>query len=245
MTAPVVEGSGLSVTYGQRGHVHHAVVDLTVAVHPGEIVGVTGASGCGKSTTLRLLAGLEQPHAGTVRLGGADIWAEGRTPRPPRPGYVMPVFQDPVASLDRRWPIWRSVTEPLTVGRPRMSKQERMAAAREHLARLSLDHLDVRCLPTQLSGGQCQRVAIARALVAGPALVVADEPTASLDVTTAAGVTRVLREAADQGTALVIVSHDQDRLSVLADRILRMNRGRVVAEEVLRPLVHARRGTDE
>ena len=100
--------------------------------------------------------------------------------------------------------------------------------------RVGLEHLDERVLPAQLSGGQAQRVAIIRALVAQPALVIADEPTASLDVTTAAGVTRVLREAADTGIALVVVSHDQQRLAVLCDRVMRMDKGRVVAEETLR-----------
>lgn len=124
---------------------------------------------------------------------------------------------------------------PLTVGRERMSSAERREVARQHLARVGLEHLDERSLPVQLSGGQAQRVAIVRAVAAEPALVVADEPTASLDVTTAAGVTRVLREAADLGIALVVVSHDQDRLAVMSDRLIRMEDGRVVHEESLRP----------
>jgi ABC-type glutathione transport system ATPase component len=231
---PIVEGAGLFRLYHHAGHPVQAVCDVSVAVRPGEVLGITGSSGCGKSTTLRLLAGLEPPDRGVVRLGGQDIWrGVRRGPRLPRPGYVMPVFQDPVASLDRRWPIWRSISEPLTVGQS-LSTAERRRLARQHLERVGLGHLDERAIPAQLSGGQAQRVAIVRALVAQPALVVADEPTASLDVTTAAGVTRVLREAADLGIALVVVSHDQDRLAVLCDRVLRMERGCVVGEETLR-----------
>lgn len=231
----VVGGTGLSRTYRDGGDLVRAVCDVTVAVRSGEVLGITGSSGCGKSTTLRLLAGLERPDRGVVRLGGHDIWqAPRRGPRLPRPGFVMPIFQDPVASLDRRWPIWRSITEPLTVGQPRLRAAVRREIARDHLARVGLENLDERSLPVQLSGGQAQRVAIVRALVAEPALVVADEPTANLDVTTAAGVTRVLREAADLGIALIVVSHDQDRLAVLSDRLVRMEHGRVVAEETFR-----------
>ena len=82
-------------------------------------------------------------------------------------------------------------------------------------------------LPSQLSGGQCQRVAIVRALAGGPALLVADEPTASLDVTSAAGIMHLLRRTADAGTAIVVVSHDQRVLETLADRILRLEDGQV------------------
>jgi peptide/nickel transport system ATP-binding protein len=90
---------------------------------------------------------------------------------------------------------------------------------------VGLDHLDVTCLPGELSVGQCQRAAIVRALIAKPSLVIADEPTASLDVTTAAGITRLLRRAADDRTALVVVSHDRERLDLLADRVLHLHGG--------------------
>jgi ABC-type dipeptide/oligopeptide/nickel transport system ATPase subunit len=236
----VVEGTGLCRAYQDGGRAVRAVCDVALKVQAGEVLGITGSSGCGKSTTLRLLAGLERPDSGVVGLAGQDIWqGTRRGPTLPRPGFVMPIFQDPVASLDRRWPIWRSITEPLTVGGQRLSTALRRELARHHLARVGLDHLDERSLPAQLSGGQAQRVAIVRALVAEPALVIADEPTANLDVTTAAGVTRVLREAADLGIALVVVSHDQHRLAVLCDRVLRMEQGRIVDEETFRerPLV--------
>jgi peptide/nickel transport system ATP-binding protein len=233
-SGPVVEGVGLSRTYRDGSHLVPAVSDVSVAVRAGEVLGITGSSGCGKSTTLRLLAGLEPPDRGVVLIEGIDIWSGAkRAPTLTRPGFVMPIFQDPISSLDRRWPIWRSITEPLTVGR-RLTTAERRKIARDHLARVGLEHLDEQSLPAQLSGGQAQRVAILRALVADPALVVADEPTANLDVTTAAGVTRVLREAADLGIALVVVSHDQERLAVLSDRLIRMENGRVVNEETLR-----------
>jgi len=184
-------------------------VDLTVRA--GEVVGICGPSGQGKTTLLRALAGLHRPAAGTIRLGDLDVW-EGPRPRRPRPGYVMPVFQDVSASVDPRWPVWRSVAE---AGATRADVERLFASVG-----LAETHLDVR--PKQLSGGQRQRVAIARALAGKPALIVADEPTAALDPTVAAGVVRLLREVANTGCAVVVASHDEARLRSFADRVLRV-----------------------
>ena len=197
-----------------------AVRDVSLTVHRGEVVGLAGPSGSGKSTLLRLLAGIESADAGTIRYADAAL---ERVPA----GYVMPVFQDPVTSLDRRWPLWRTITEPLTHHR-RLSRRERADLARDALAQVDLAELSVDRLPGQLSVGQCQRVAIARALIAKPGLIVADEPTASLDVTTAAGTVNLLRRVADGGIAMVIVSHDQALLASVADRILHIDHGRLI-----------------
>lgn len=134
----------------------------------------------------------------------------------------MPVLQDPVASLDQRWPLWRTLTEPLVIARGRMSRLQRRRIGSEQLASLGLHDIDVERLPSSLSVGQCQRVAILRALIADPALVVADEPTASLDVEAAAAVSGLLRQAADRGAAVIVVSHDEARLRSYADRIMQM-----------------------
>jgi peptide/nickel transport system ATP-binding protein len=198
------------VTLGHPGGAPVLVgVDLTVRA--GEVVGICGPSGQGKTTLLRALAGLHRPAAGTIRLGDVDVW-QGRRPRRPRPGYVMPIFQDVSASLDPRWQVWRSVAE---AGATRADVTRLFAAVG-----LAESHLDV--LPHQLSGGQRQRVAIARALAGRPALIVADEPTAALDPTVAAGVVRLLREVADAGCAVVVASHDEARLRSFADRVLRV-----------------------
>jgi peptide/nickel transport system ATP-binding protein len=132
----------------------------------------------------------------------------------------MPVFQDPVASLDRRWPIWRSITEPATATK-RLSRPERLRLARDALAQVRLGQLDPHRLPGQLSVGQCQRVAIARALIARPALIVADEPTASLDE-----IVDLLRLTRQSGLAIALVSHDEALLAAVADRIVRIRDGR-------------------
>jgi peptide/nickel transport system ATP-binding protein len=218
-TPPVVTIDRVSVTYRSGTSTIPALRDASLTVHAGEIVGIAGPSGSGKSTLLRIASGIEQPGSGSV------TFADGQASVPR--GYVMPVFQDPVASLDRRWPIWRSITEPATATR-RMSRPERLRLAREALAQVRLGQLDPHRLPGQLSVGQCQRVAIARALIARPALIIADEPTASLDVTTAAEIVDLLRLTRQSGLAIALVSHDEALLAAVADRIVRIRDGLTV-----------------
>lgn len=216
-TPPVVTIDRVSVSYRSGTAAIQALHDASLTVHAGEIVGIAGPSGAGKSTLLRIASGIEPPESGTVTFAGGQASA-------PR-GYVMPVFQDPVASLDRRWPIWRSITEPATVT-ARLSRPERLRLASEALARVRLGGLDPHRRPGQLSVGQCQRVAIARALIARPSLIVADEPTASLDVTTAAEIIDLLRLTRASGLAIALVSHDEALLAAVADRIVRIRDGR-------------------
>jgi peptide/nickel transport system ATP-binding protein len=217
VTPPVVTIDRVSVTYRSGTSTIPALRDVSLTVHAGEIVGIAGPSGSGKSTLLRIASGIELPGSGTV------TFADGQAAAPR--GYVMPVFQDPVASLDRRWPIWRSITEPATATK-RLSRPERLRLARDALAQVRLGQLDPHRLPGQLSLGQCQRVAIARALIARPALIVADEPTASLDVTTAAEIVDLLRLTRSSGLAIALVSHDEALLAAVADRIVRIRDGR-------------------
>lgn len=216
MSPVVLAAAGVARTYGRGRGAVVAVRHATLALRAGEIVGVHGASGSGKSTLLRLLAGIEQPSAGMV------------APRRPAPGAVMPVLQDPVGSLDPRWPLWRTVTEPLTAPHRhgwRMPRDARRAAAAARLATVGLEGVDVDALPGELSRGQCQRVALLRALAADPAVVLADEPTSALDVSVAAGLLALLAATAARGTALLVVSHDRAMLDVLCDRVLHLRDG--------------------
>lgn len=205
----------------RRGRENHVVLeDVSLEIRPGEIVGVAGPSGCGKSTLLRIIAGLEAADGGGVeRANGLE-----------RPGAIMPIFQDPVSSLDARWPVWRSVTEPLSARHlPRLGGKERRERARQALARVGLEHIDIDSRPSELSSGQCQRVCVARALMAEPKLIVADEPTSALDTRARHQVLDLLNETAARGTAILMVSHDRATLSALANRSLRMQHGRLMA----------------
>lgn len=220
---PVAEVVEVSRTYRERRVTTTAVDDVSLTIGAGEIVGVVGRSGSGKSTLARLVGGMERPDSGQVRLGGRDAW--GGPPR--RPGYVMPVFQDPVSGLDRRWPLWRILAEPARGRRDTPTRRRSRERAAALLARVGLGGVDVDRTPGSLSVGQAQRVGIARALAAEPALLVADEPTASLDVIAATAITALLRAIADGGTAVLVVSHDRPRLRSYADRIVTMHDGRL------------------
>jgi len=226
-SAFVAEARNVAKAYDRGRKSVNAVVTASLQVQPGEIVGIGGPSGCGKSTFLRLLATIEPPTAGTVYLNGVCI-ATGQTRRIThklaRSGYVMPIFQDPVGSLDRRWPIWRTITEPLTA-KQRLSPARRQALALEQLDAVGLAHLDLAARPNELSVGQCQRIAIGRALLARPALIVADEPTSALDASVSAAILHLLADIAAKGTAIVIVSHDQAMLQALCHRVLAMRDG--------------------
>jgi peptide/nickel transport system ATP-binding protein len=233
--AAVLTATGVSRVYGRHGSPGGGVTGVSLAVSRGEIVGIRGPSGAGKSTLLRLLAGVERPDEGEIRYGGKLAWPPASSRRRrrfaayPRHGYVMPVYQDPFASLDPRWPIWRIITEPLVAADLPGTGKERRDRARGLLKRSGMGHVSGDARPGELSGGQCQRVAILRAIVAAPEVIVADEPTARQDVITAAAMTDQLRRAAEAGTAIVAVSHNTAWLETFAHRVLALEDGRLEA----------------
>ena len=201
-------------------HTRTVLENLNLAIVPGEIIGITGPSGCGKSTLLRLASGLDRPDAGAIVRHAAIQY----------PGTVMPIFQDPVAGLNARWPIWRSLTEPLTAPHlPRLSRRERRERAAVALARVGLAMVDAESRPGELSSGQCQRISVSRALIGGPALLLADEPTSALDTASKYQVLDLLTTAAAAGTAILMVSHDRAMLEGIADRVMCYDDGTFLA----------------
>ncbi|MFD6397459.1 ABC transporter ATP-binding protein [Nocardia sp. NPDC060249] len=208
-TAPILRAHSVAKRYPTGTGL--ATTDLVV--RQGEIVGLSGPSGAGKSTLLRILAGIEPPSDGHL------IWDD--RPGPPPPGQVGVVFQNAVGSLDPRRPIYRGITEPLQPRlRRRLRTAEAIAVTREALRRVGLSELDPMRRPHELSGGQAQRVAIARALAGNVRLLLADEPTASLDEAAAARILAILRELADDGMAIVLVSHSERTLRDIADTVV-------------------------
>ena len=195
---------GLGHTYA-NGVTALAGVDL--AIRPGEIVAVIGGSGCGKSTMLRLIAGLERPSRGEIRLDGERIDAPH-----PRIGVV---FQEP-----RLMP-WLSVADNVAFGLVgNTSQRERTARVAQAIERVGLASYH-KSLPRELSGGQAQRVAIARALVCDPEVLLMDEPFGALDPFTRAGLQdHLLGLWADKRPTLVIVTHDAEEAALLADRVV-------------------------
>ena len=231
---PVAEVRDLTIRYGPGPRDGALLTGASFVVWPGEIVGIRGASGCGKSSLLRVLAGLMRAASGSVYLGGTPV----KGPR--RDGHVMPISQDSGGSLDPRWPIWRSITEPLMARqrRPHPDRRSRRAVARERLESVNLGTLDLDARPRELSGGQRQRVAILRALVAAPALLLADEPTAALDVSVSAAVLGLLHATAQSGVAIVVASHDRSSLEVLCDRVFEFEGSSLVEHSADRCATH-------
>jgi peptide/nickel transport system ATP-binding protein len=226
----VLKAEGLSRVYGHGENMIHAVLKADLRVRRGEIIGIYGPSGCGKSTLLRLLAAIEPPTTGTVSMGSELPENDAKKPRNGRRekrGCVMPIFQDPMSSLDARWSAWRTITEPLMAKHrsDRPSRAARREIARSYLEKVELEEIDLESRPDELSIGQCQRISIARALVAEPELIVADEPTSALDASVAASVLRLLTAASETGIAIVIVSHNQSLLHAFCHRVLSMNNG--------------------
>lgn len=223
--APVVlRASGLHRRYGART----AVADVSLEVRAGETLGVVGASGSGKTTTARLLLGLETPDAGTVELDGLPWSPLPERRRRPRRHLVGTVPQDAAASFDPRWTVGALLVDALTAGRRTRSRTLRPAVV-DLLARVGLT-ADVVDRPTDvLSGGQRQRVALARALAGRPRALVLDEPVSALDLTVQAQVLDLLDDLqrADD-LALVLVSHDLDVVEHASDRVVVVHEGRVV-----------------
>jgi iron(III) transport system ATP-binding protein len=208
---------GLTFAHGTQRVL--AGVDLTVTA--GEMLVVVGASGCGKTTLLRCIAGLERPEKGRITLEDRTL-DDGTTHLPPEHRSIGFVFQG-LALFPHL-----TVNRNLGFGLQGLPKAERDARVREELAAVGLEGLGDR-YPHQLSGGQQQRVAIARSLVRRPRLMLMDEPFSDLDPRTRRQVrTEVLRILRAHGTTAIIVSHDREDAVHVADRIAEMDAGRIV-----------------
>ncbi len=233
MTA-VLELECVSKSFGSR-HRHRsggeirAVDDVSITVEEGEVVALVGESGAGKSTLARLMLGLEQPDAGTVRFDGLDLASlSARDLRKARQSMHL-VLQDPYQSLHPGLRVSSLVGEPLAIrGMSRTDRGEPVARAVDQVA-LRPPSVFCRRFPHQLSGGQRQRVALARALVAEPKLVIADEPTSMLDASLCAGILELILGIRDRfGTAFVYITHDLALARWVSDRMAVMRDGKVV-----------------
>ncbi|MBF9072703.1 dipeptide ABC transporter ATP-binding protein [Streptacidiphilus fuscans] len=225
---PVVELRDIAVRFGRGRSAVRALDGVSLAVRPGETVGLVGESGSGKSTAARVALGLIRPVSGSVSLFGADLGrTRSRARRSLRSGIGV-VLQDPVASLDARMTIAECIAEPLRVHRRGMSAQERRARVADVLEQVRLPRSLAGRAPRELSGGQRQRVSLARALVLEPRLLVADEPTSALDVSVQQSVLEVISELqAELGFACLFVSHDLAVVQQFAQRVVVMRAGRI------------------
>jgi ABC-type glutathione transport system ATPase component len=232
-TAPLLTVQDVEVRFaphGRRGPTVQAVAGASFTLEPGEVLALVGESGSGKTTLGRTILGLQPLTAGRVILDGIDVAQRPARGEQSVHALVQPVFQDPYSSLDPRWPVRRTIREPLDAQR-QGTPGERDARVAELLEQVGLTAAHGDRLPAELSGGQRQRVAIAAALAPRPRLIVADEPVSALDMLVQAQILNLLDELRrGLGIALLFISHDLGVVRHVADRAAVMYRGEIVEQ---------------
>jgi ABC-type lipoprotein export system ATPase subunit len=218
----VVSARGLVRTFGEGRSARRVLDGTDLEVEAGEVVAVLGRSGSGKSTLLHVLGGLDRPDEGTVVVAGESVTGASERAlsalRRRRVGFVFQFFH--------LLPELSGEANVLLPARMRGANPRAAERGRELIDRLGLRDV-AGSLPSRLSGGEQQRFAIARALVNDPAVLLADEPTGNLDATAGADVLALLRAGADEGRAVVMVTHESSA-TAMADRVLRLEGGRLV-----------------
>jgi polar amino acid transport system ATP-binding protein len=220
-TAPVVEIMGLHKSFGEREVLRG--IDLTV--HQGEVVCIIGASGSGKSTLLRCVNLLEQPTAGTVSVLGTEVTD---------PDVDIDRVRTHVGMVFQQFNLFphRSVLENCTLAQRQVLRRSKADA--EAVAMKNLEHVGLadraHSVPAQLSGGQQQRVAIARALAMDPALMLFDEPTSALDPELVGEVLAVMRDLAEEGMTMLVVTHEMIFAREVGDRVIFLDDGIILEE---------------
>ncbi|MCC7478937.1 ABC transporter ATP-binding protein [bacterium] len=228
--APLLQVEALSKNFALKGGaVLHAVQNVSFSLRRGRTLALVGESGCGKSTTGRMILRLIEPSAGSIRLDGEELTAATAARMQALRRRIGIVFQDPMGALNPRRTVGASIIEPLLVHRiPASEHSDRLAGLMKDV---ELDPDFARRYPHELSGGQRQRVCIARALALQPELIVADEPVSALDASIQAQVLDLLlRLQAEHGLSYLFISHDLSVVRFLSDDVAVMYAGRIVEQ---------------
>jgi oligopeptide/dipeptide ABC transporter ATP-binding protein len=208
----------------------HAVSDVSFSVAAGETYSIVGESGCGKSTTARMILLIETPSAGTIEFRSRDITGlQGQALKDYR-AAVQAVFQDPWSSLSPRMRVADFIAEPLVV-RKQASKAEITERVLRLLADVGIDTASAANFPHEFSGGQRQRVAVARALAVDPRLIVLDEPVSALDVSVRAQIMNMLKDLQEaRGMSYLLIAHNLATVRYLSHKVAVMYLGQIVEE---------------
>ena len=206
-----------------------AVDSVSFDVFEGETLGLVGESGCGKSTTARLVTRLLEPTGGTVRYKGEDISHKSRNDLKPLRRDMQMIFQDPYSSLNPRKTVGSIIGEPFIIHDVERNDDKRKRRVQELMDLVGLNPEHYNRFPHEFSGGQRQRIGVARAIALKPNLVVADEPVSALDVSIQAQIINLLEELQDDlGLTIVFIAHDLSVVRHVCDRIAVMYLGKVV-----------------
>ncbi|RKF17116.1 ABC transporter ATP-binding protein [Roseovarius spongiae] len=245
--SPLLEVENLVVRYPAMGRVRaalkgaepefEAVADVSFGIKAGETLGLVGESGSGKSTIARTLMGLKRAHSGSIRFDGREISDASAQEYARLRREIAMMWQDPVGSLSPRLTVGALVTEPLKIhGR----RADRRAECKRLLEMVGLPANFAGRFPHQLSGGQARRVGVARALALDPRLVIADEPTAGLDMSVQAEVLNLLAEMQTRlGIAILVITHNLNVVRHITDRMAIMYLGRFVETGPTERIFHA------
>jgi len=228
-TQNLLETKALDVVYGKGKEAVYAVKKVSLHIQPGEIFGLVGESGCGKSSLGRAIIRLIEPHSGEIFFKGEEIASLKKNKLKAYRRKVQMVFQDPYGSLNPRMKVGNAIVDVLEVHRLGANTRQRRAKVKELFEAVGLNPEWTDRYPHEFSGGQRQRICIARALALDPELLVADEPVSALDVSVQAEILQLLQEIRrTRNLAFLFISHDLAVVRNLCDRVAVMNDGEIV-----------------